>query len=142
MKQIAFWYVIIDALVFRQDSYMIQFYAAVLMLSQYMVLDDGLVNIETSYYVNWFWLNHPWRQHANETLSALLALCEGNPVTSGLPHKKPVMQNFDVLFDVILHMPQQQSCNIMHYFVTISSIELSSEENDIFIEFEFRLETH
>ena len=28
------------------------------------------------------------------TLTALLALCEGNPVDS--PHKGPIMQNFDV----------------------------------------------
>ena len=33
-----------------------------------------------------------------EVLSALLALCEGNPALLDSPHKGPVMQSFDVLF--------------------------------------------
>ena len=36
-----------------------------------------------------------------QPLSALLALCEGNPlITSALTHKRPVMQSFAVSFDV------------------------------------------
>ena len=37
-----------------------------------------------------------WRHH-----SALVALCEGNPlVTGGLPSQRPVTQSFDAFFDV------------------------------------------
>ena len=40
-----------------------------------------------------------WWYNVMETLSALLALCEGNPsVTGSYPHKVPVMQSFDVFF--------------------------------------------
>ena len=45
----------------------------------------------------------PWWRHAMETLSASLALCEGNPpVTGGSPHKGPVMTSVDIFFDVNL----------------------------------------
>ena len=38
-----------------------------------------------------------------ETLSALLVLCEGNPlVTGGFPQKGPEMGNFDIIFAVKL----------------------------------------
>ena len=38
-------------------------------------------------------------------LSSFMALCEGNPlVTSGLPHKWPVMQGSDVFFVVTSHL--------------------------------------
>ena len=37
-------------------------------------------------------------------LSALLAICEGNPlITGGFPHKGSVMQNFDILFVISLN---------------------------------------
>ena len=33
-----------------------------------------------------------------------LSLCEGNPpVTSGFPHKGPLMRSFDIFFDVIFN---------------------------------------
>ena len=35
-----------------------------------------------------------------ETISALLAFCEGNPVDS--PHKWPVMRNFDAFFVIVI----------------------------------------
>ena len=45
-----------------------------------------------------------WWCHQRETFSALLALCEGNPqVISGFPSQRPVMQSFDVFFDVCLN---------------------------------------
>ena len=45
----------------------------------------------------------PWWLHGTETLSALLALCEGNPpVTGDSTHKGPLMGSFDVSFDVSL----------------------------------------
>ena len=36
-----------------------------------------------------------------ETLSALLALCEGNTLVN--PHKGPIAQSFDVKFEVHLN---------------------------------------
>ena len=42
--------------------------------------------------------------HQMETFSALLALWEGNPpVTGGFPSQRPVMQSFDVFFDLCLN---------------------------------------
>ena len=39
-----------------------------------------------------------------ETLSALLALCAGNPpITDGFPSPRPVTRNLDVLFDLRLN---------------------------------------
>ena len=41
---------------------------------------------------------------SNETFSALLALCEGNPpVTGGFPSPRPVTRSFDVFFDLRLN---------------------------------------
>ena len=38
---------------------------------------------------------------SNDNISALLALCEGNPpVTGGFPSQRPVMLSFDVFFDL------------------------------------------
>ena len=34
------------------------------------------------------------------TFSALLALCEGNPVTGGFPSQSPVTRSFDIFFDL------------------------------------------
>ena len=46
---------------------------------------------------------YPGWHHQRETFSALLALCEGNPlVTSGFPSQRPVTQSFDVFFDLRL----------------------------------------
>ena len=45
-----------------------------------------------------------WWRHQMETISALLALCEGNPmVTDGFPSKRPLERNFDVFFDLRLN---------------------------------------
>ena len=45
-----------------------------------------------------------WWRHGFETISALLALCVGNPPdTSGFPHKGPVMRSFDMFFVVGLN---------------------------------------
>ena len=44
-----------------------------------------------------------WR-HQMETFSALLALCEGNPlVTGGFLSQRPVTRSFDVFFDLHLN---------------------------------------
>ena len=42
---------------------------------------------------------------SNETFSALLALCEGNPLvlTGGFPSQRSVTRNFDVFFDLRLN---------------------------------------
>ena len=40
---------------------------------------------------------------SNESISVLLALCEGNPqVTGGFPSQRPVTRSFDVFFDLLL----------------------------------------
>ena len=45
--------------------------------------------------------NIPWRHHQMETFSVLLALFAGNSlVTSEFPLQRPVMQSFDVFFDL------------------------------------------
>ena len=45
-----------------------------------------------------------WWRHQIEALSALLALCEGNPpVTGGFPSQRPVTRGFDVSFDLRLN---------------------------------------
>ena len=45
-----------------------------------------------------------WWRHQMETFSALLALCEGNPlVTSGFPSQRLVTWSFDVFFDLRLN---------------------------------------
>ena len=45
-----------------------------------------------------------WWHHQMETFSTLLALYQGNPpVTGGFPSQRPVMQSFDVSFDVRLN---------------------------------------
>ena len=37
-----------------------------------------------------------------EAFSLLLAFCAGNsPVTNGFPAQRPVMQSFDVIFDLL-----------------------------------------
>ena len=50
----------------------------------------------------WFFFSRKyiaWRRHQMETLSELLALCEGNSsVTGEFPSQRPVTQNFDVFF--------------------------------------------
>ena len=47
-------------------------------------------------------LHAQWR-HQMETLSTLLALSEGKPpVTGGFPSQRPVMQSFDVFFNLHL----------------------------------------
>ena len=44
-----------------------------------------------------------WR-HQMETFSALLAICAGNsPVPCEFPAQRPVMQSFDVFFDLRLN---------------------------------------
>ena len=53
------------------------------------------------------WIYYPnlsWRCHQMETFFALLFLCAGNsPVTSKFPSQRPVMQSFDVFFDLCLN---------------------------------------
>ena len=54
----------------------------------------------------WLW---SWWRHQMETFSALLALCVGNSlVTSEFPSQWPVMQCFDVFFDLRLNSKQSR----------------------------------
>ena len=47
---------------------------------------------------------HAWWRHKKETFSALLALCAGNsPVSGEIPAQRPVMQKFDIFFDLRLN---------------------------------------
>ena len=46
-----------------------------------------------------------WWRHQMETLSAFLALCEGNsPVTGGFPSQRPAKRGFDVFFDLRMNI--------------------------------------
>ena len=67
-----------------------------------------------------------WWRHQMVTLSALLALCDGNsPVTGEFPSQRPVTQNFDVLFDLCLNKQlskqlicpwfETPSCSLWHH---------------------------
>ena len=50
---------------------------------------------------SWDLTTLPRKRHDMETLSTLLALCEGNPpVTDGFPSQWAGNTGFDVLFDV------------------------------------------
>ena len=51
-------------------------------------------------------ISYPWSwwRHQMETLSALLAVCEGNsPVTGEFHAQRPVTRSFDVFFDLCLY---------------------------------------
>ena len=49
-------------------------------------------------------LDISWWRHQMETFSALLAICAGNsPVIGEFPVQRPVMQSFDVFFDLRLN---------------------------------------
>ena len=44
-----------------------------------------------------------WWRHQMETVSALLVLCEGNPlVTGGFPSQRPVTERFNIFVDLYL----------------------------------------
>ena len=46
----------------------------------------------------------PWWRHQMETVSALLALCAGNSLVTGVfPAQRPVTRSFDVFFDLRLN---------------------------------------
>ena len=50
----------------------------------------------------WLWLGSWWRDQL-KTFSTLPALCEGNPLVSGVfPSQRPVTRSLDVLFDLRL----------------------------------------
>ena len=66
---------------------------------------------------------HPlsWWRHQMETLSALLAICAGNPPVPGeFPAQRPVTRSFDVFFDLCLNKrwfetlsrPLWRHCNV------------------------------
>ena len=52
----------------------------------------------------WICLIQSWWRHQNETFSALLAICTGNPpVTGEFPAQRPVTPSFDAFFDLRLN---------------------------------------
>ena len=53
----------------------------------------------------YLWLSAlAWWRHQMETFPALLAICAGNsPVNGEFPAQRPVMQSFDVFFDLCLN---------------------------------------
>ena len=52
----------------------------------------------------WYWACKMMTIHQIEIFSALLAICVGNsPVTGEFPTQRPVMQSFDVYFDLCLN---------------------------------------
>ena len=75
---------------------------------------------------------HTWWRHQMETLSALLAICAGNPPVPGeFPSQRPVTRSFDVFFDLCLNKRlSKQSwgwwCYRAHYDVTVMSVEANT----------------
>ena len=76
----------------------------------------------------------PWWCHQMETFSALLAICAGNsPVTGEFPAQRPVMQSFDVFFDLCLKKRLSKQwqgwwfedlrCHCAHYGVTVMTTQ-------------------
>ena len=68
-----------------------------------------------------------WWRHQREPYSTLLAFCKGNLlVTSGFPSQRPVVQSFDVFFDLHLNkwLSKQSrrwwfevpSCSLWHHY--------------------------
>ena len=56
------------------------------------------------YIVRLYKTTSTWSLHQMDTFSALLTLCEGNPlVISGFPSQRPVKRSFDVFYDVRLN---------------------------------------
>ena len=54
-----------------------------------------------------------------ETISVLLAICEGNPpVSDGFPSKRPVKQSFKVFFE-------NSSAQVIFYFLELCFISAS-----------------
>ena len=73
------------------------------------------------------WMNSWWR-HQMETLFALLAHCEGNPlVTSGFPSQRPVTRSFDVFFN--LHLDKQLSEQSRRWWFETPSRSLWRQRN-------------
>ena len=71
-----------------------------------------------------------------ETVSALLALCQGNPpVTGEFPSQRPVTRSFDVFFDFRLKKNgwanNQEADDLRrrraHYYVTAMVLEIFDE---------------
>ena len=69
-----------------------------------------------------------WR-HQTETLSALLALCDGNPpVTGGFPSQRPLTRTFDVFVD--LRLCKRLSKRPRHRWFKTPSHSLWRQRND------------
>ena len=65
----------------------------------------------------------PHECYQMETFSVLLALCAGNsPVTSEFPSQRPVMQSFDVFYD--LPMNKRLSKQLRHWWFVTPSCSL------------------
>ena len=61
-----------------------------------------------------------WWCHEMETFSALLAICAGNsPVTGEFPAQRPVMQSFDIVFDLRLKKKQLNKQSWGWWFETL-----------------------
>ena len=49
-------------------------------------------------------VRYPWWRHQMETLSALLTICVGNALVTGVfPAQRPVTRSLDVFFDLLLY---------------------------------------
>ena len=67
-------------------------------------LTDGSVSPSAGTYRISTYNPMPWWRHQMETVSALLALCEGNPpVIGGFPSQRDSNAGFDVFFNVCLN---------------------------------------
>ena len=71
-----------------------------------------------------------WWRHQMETFSALLSLCVGNsPFTSEFSTQRPMMQNFDVLFD--LRLNKQLSKQLWYWWFEMPSHSLWCHCNEL-----------
>ena len=68
-------------------------------INRYHVLRTGCLGASIS--ISNTSISSSWWRHQMKTFSALLALCEGNPlVTVGFPSQRPVTRSFDIFFDL------------------------------------------
>ena len=73
-----------------------------------------------------------WWRHKMETLSAVLALCEGDPLaTDGFPSQRPLTQSFDVFFDMHLNkrLSKQSICGDLRRHDVHCNVTVMFNEN-------------
>ena len=66
---------------------------------------------------------HSYWRHDLETLFALLTLCDGFHWSHVVPHKRPVTQNFDDVFNARLRLNNNGfACDLAHRVAHVKSL--------------------